>query len=178
MLSDLPFDAPDSPPGWLAAVGAWLIAIAFPLPWVASPFLGWFASWGFSPTINVVPFALAVVVALATITPSRLSGRVRLGYLPAAAGLVALGMAWSWILLVPAAIGLLLAGIRLPDKALRLAGLILLTGTILKVFLIDAGELEGIWRILSFLGLGVALIGIGRLYGPVLRAEAGARAAA
>lgn len=74
-------------------------------------------------------------------------------------------------------IGLLLAGIRLPDKALRLAGLILLTATIVKVFLIDAGELEGIWRILSFLGLGVALIGIGRLYGPVLRAEAGARAA-
>ena len=75
-------------------------------------------------------------------------------------------------------IGLLIAGIRLPDKALRLAGLILLTATIVKVFLIDAGELEGIWRILSFLGLGVALIGIGRLYGPVLRAEAGARAGA
>ena len=75
-------------------------------------------------------------------------------------------------------IGLLLAGIRLPDKALRLAGLILLTGTILKVFLVDAGALEGIWRILSFLGLGVALIGIGRLYGPVLRAERGEPATA
>jgi len=73
-------------------------------------------------------------------------------------------------------IGLLLAGIRLPDKALRLAGLVLLTGTIVKVFLFDAGALEGIWRILSFLGLGVALIGIGRLYGPVLRAEARATA--
>lgn len=69
------------------------------------------------------------------------------------------------------AIGLLVAGIRLPDKALRLAGLVLLTATIIKVFLIDARELEGIWRVLSFLGLGVALIGVGRLYGPVLRAE-------
>jgi uncharacterized membrane protein len=68
-------------------------------------------------------------------------------------------------------IALLVAGMRLPDKALRLAGLLLLTATIVKVFLIDASELEGIWRILSFLGLGVALIGIGRLYGPVLRAE-------
>lgn len=68
-------------------------------------------------------------------------------------------------------IALLVAGIRLPDKALRLAGLLLLTATIVKVFLIDASELEGIWRILSFLGLGVALIGIGRLYGPVLRTE-------
>jgi uncharacterized membrane protein len=73
-------------------------------------------------------------------------------------------------------LALLLAGIRLPDKALRLAGLVLLTATILKVFLSDASALEGILRILSFLGLGVALIGIGRLYGPVLRAESGASA--
>jgi uncharacterized membrane protein len=68
-------------------------------------------------------------------------------------------------------IGLLIAGVRLPDKALRLAGLLLLTATMLKVFLVDASELEGVLRILSFLGLGVALIGIGRMYGPVLRAE-------
>lgn len=73
------------------------------------------------------------------------------------------------------AIGLIVAGMRLPDKALRLAGLLLLTATIVKVFLIDASELEGVLRILSFLGLGVALIGIGRLYGPVLRAERGAQ---
>ncbi|MGZ8999201.1 MAG: DUF2339 domain-containing protein, partial [Allosphingosinicella sp.] len=69
-------------------------------------------------------------------------------------------------------IGLLIAGIGLPDKALRLAGLLLLTATIVKVFLVDASELEGVLRILSFLGLGIALIGIARLYGPVLRAEA------
>jgi len=69
-------------------------------------------------------------------------------------------------------IALLLAGIRLPDKALRIAGLGLLTATILKVFLVDADALEGILRILSFLGLGIALIGIGKLYSTVLRAEA------
>jgi uncharacterized membrane protein len=69
------------------------------------------------------------------------------------------------------AAGLIAAGMRLPDKALRLAGLVLLTATILKVFLVDASELEGVLRILSFLGLGIALIGIGRVYGPVLRAE-------
>jgi uncharacterized membrane protein len=68
---------------------------------------------------------------------------------------------------------LLLGGIRLPDKALRLAGLILLTAIILKVFLIDASALAGVLRILSFLGLGIALIGIGRLYSKVLDAEAG-----
>ncbi len=69
------------------------------------------------------------------------------------------------------AIGLIFAGMRLPDKALRLAGLLLLTATIIKVFGFDAAELEGVLRILSFLLLGIALIAIGRFYGPVLRAE-------
>jgi uncharacterized membrane protein len=67
---------------------------------------------------------------------------------------------------------LLLGGIRLRDKALRLAGLLLLTATTIKVFLVDAGALEGVLRILSFLFLGIALIGIGKLYTKVLDAEA------
>jgi uncharacterized membrane protein len=67
---------------------------------------------------------------------------------------------------------LLLGGIRLPDKALRLAGLVLLTATTIKVFLVDAAALEGVLRILSFLVLGIALIGIGKLYTKVLDAEA------
>ncbi|MEA3051874.1 MAG: hypothetical protein QOG72_777 [Sphingomonadales bacterium] len=69
-------------------------------------------------------------------------------------------------------IALLLAGIRLPDKALRLAGLVLLTATTIKVFWRDAAALEGVLRILSFLVLGIALIGIGKLYTKVLDAEA------
>ena len=74
----------------------------------------------------------------------------------------------AWLLI---AVGLLLAGIRLPDKGLRLAGLLLLTVTISKVFLIDAAALEGVLRILSFLGLGGALIWIGRFYPKVLNSE-------
>jgi uncharacterized membrane protein len=73
-----------------------------------------------------------------------------------------------WLVL---SLGLLAAGIRIPDKSLRLAGLILLTATVLRVFLIDAAALEGLLRILSFVGLGLALIGVGTLYGTVLRAE-------
>jgi uncharacterized membrane protein len=78
-----------------------------------------------------------------------------------------------WLLM---AAGLLAAGVRMPDKALRLAGLLLLTATIVKVFLIDAAALEGLLRILSFLGLGIALIGIGKLYTRVLSSESKARA--
>jgi uncharacterized membrane protein len=70
-------------------------------------------------------------------------------------------------------VAMLLLGVRLPDKALRLAGLAFLTATIVKVFLIDAAVLDGVLRILSFLGLGIALIGMGKLYGTVLRTERG-----
>ena len=68
-------------------------------------------------------------------------------------------------------IALLLAGMRLPDKAVRLAGLVLLAATSVKVFVSDASALEGVLRILSFMGLGVALIGIGLLYTKILSAE-------
>lgn len=55
-------------------------------------------------------------------------------------------------------------GIRSGARDLRLAGLTLLTAVTFKVFLIDAAALDGLLRILSFLGLGVALIGIGWVY--------------
>ncbi|GAA0308037.1 hypothetical protein GCM10009087_17570 [Sphingomonas oligophenolica] len=68
-----------------------------------------------------------------------------------------LGLALLWL-------GL---GIRAGLGDLRIAGLALLTAVTLKVFLIDAAALEGILRILSFLGLGLALIGIGWAYGRI-----------
>jgi len=55
-------------------------------------------------------------------------------------------------------------GIRKRTAELRVTGLALLTAVTLKVFLIDAAALEGVLRILSFMGLGFALIGIGWAY--------------
>lgn len=66
------------------------------------------------------------------------------------------------------ALGWLGAGIRGEARDLRVAGLVLLTAVTLKVFLIDAAALGGVLRILSFLGLGVALIGISWVYGRFL----------
>ncbi len=76
------------------------------------------------------------------------------------AGLLVLAIAW------------LARGIQTTNALLRIAGLLLLTLVTFKVFLIDAAQLEGILRILSFLGLGIALIGIGWIYGKVMRADA------
>ena len=36
--------------------------------------------------------------------------------------------------------------------------------TVLKVFLIDMSDLTGIYQSLSFIGLGIVLLGIGWLY--------------
>ncbi len=36
--------------------------------------------------------------------------------------------------------------------------------TTAKVFIIDMSGIEGLWRVLSFLGLGLALIGLGSAY--------------
>ena len=40
--------------------------------------------------------------------------------------------------------------------------------TVLKVFLIDMSNLEGILRALSFIGLGIVLMGIGLFYQRIL----------
>jgi uncharacterized membrane protein len=63
-------------------------------------------------------------------------------------------------------------GISGGSRWLRIAGLGLLTIVTLKVFLIDAAALEGLLRVLSFMGLGGALIGIGWVYTKVLAKEA------
>jgi uncharacterized membrane protein len=65
-----------------------------------------------------------------------------------------LGLALAWLAL----------GIRRKLDDLRIVGLALLIPVTLKVFLVDAAVLEGILRILSFFGLGIALIAISWAY--------------
>lgn len=47
---------------------------------------------------------------------------------------------------------------------LRYASLVLVLVTVAKVFLIDMSALTGVYRALSFIGLGLALVGVGWLY--------------
>ncbi|WP_162901305.1 DUF2339 domain-containing protein [Breoghania sp. L-A4] len=74
-----------------------------------------------------------------------------------------------WLIL---GIALLLAGFRTGSRLLRNASAALVALTIVKVFVIDMDGLTGIWRALSFLGLGVVLIGIGALYQRLLKGAA------
>jgi uncharacterized membrane protein len=61
-------------------------------------------------------------------------------------------------------VALLAAGIFRRSLPLRAASAAVVVLTVLKVFLIDMSGLTGIYRALSFLGLGAVLIGIGWFY--------------
>jgi uncharacterized membrane protein len=59
---------------------------------------------------------------------------------------------------------LLVIGLVRGLRGARIASAGLITLTVLKVFLSDMADLEGMLRALSFIGLGVVLVGIGWLY--------------
>jgi uncharacterized membrane protein len=59
---------------------------------------------------------------------------------------------------------LLLAGFLLRSQPARLASAAVVVLTIAKVFLVDMAGLTGVYRALSFIGLGLVLVGIGWLY--------------
>lgn len=62
------------------------------------------------------------------------------------------------------AVVLLVLGIIFRQAMLRHASLAMLVIVALKVFLLDMGDLEGLYRVASFLGLGLSLVGIGLVY--------------
>ena len=66
-----------------------------------------------------------------------------------------------WLLL---GVALLVAGYRFRSAALRIASGVLVLIAVVKVFLVDMSNLEGLYRAMSFAGLGAALIGIGWFY--------------
>src|SRR5262245_22482920 len=68
---------------------------------------------------------------------------------------------------------LLIAGFLMRSQPARLASSAVIAVTIGKVFLIDMAGLTGIFRALSFIGLGAVLVGIGWLYQRMLFPAAG-----
>ncbi len=67
----------------------------------------------------------------------------------------------SWSLL---AFAVLAAGFALKERIYRWLGLGILTVAIARIFIIDVWQLDTIYRILSFLVLGIVLLALGFLY--------------
>lgn len=61
-------------------------------------------------------------------------------------------------------LALLAAGVVRGSRMVRLASAAVVTAVVLKVFLFDMAGLGGVWRALSFMGLGAVLLGIGLVY--------------
>ncbi|WP_269524484.1 DUF2339 domain-containing protein [Coraliomargarita parva] len=90
-------------------------------------------------------------------------GRYLFSFRAQSTELYAYSVVWLLLAVVYQTIGLWRA-----QQVIHLGSLILLLITVAKVFLVDASELEGLFRVLSFLGLGMALIGIGFFYNKVV----------
>lgn len=139
----------------LGAIWIWLISRIAPSSPVADPAI---------PTMRLAALAMMALAVLISVRQI-VHGSIVAGqpvseietYLYSAA-LLGLSIIWLWR-------GLSSAG----DMFMRLAGLTLLTVVTLKVFLIDAAAVQGILRIVSFLALGMALIGIGWFFGKLRR---------
>ena len=67
----------------------------------------------------------------------------------------------AWLLL---GIGLLFFGTLKKNKTLRIGSLVFIMFAVAKVFLYDASELTGLFRVFSFLGLGISLLGLSWFY--------------
>jgi uncharacterized membrane protein len=68
-------------------------------------------------------------------------------------GQVVLSAVWSFT-----GLAALVAGLVRDDRRMRIGGLALLAAAVVKVFLYDLAELESIYRVLSFIALGLLLL--------------------
>ena len=163
---------------------------------VANPALDGEVSVAGPPVFDSLLTAYAIPGALAILAAMRLRSWPRLSTVLAGYGLLA-GFAWitleirhiahpgpmgledvpvlSWELWawsgawMTIAVALMSVGLLGRIRALRLAALALMALVVGKVFLVDMAGLTGLWRVLSFLGLGLTLIGLGRLYSRLSR---------
>lgn len=146
--------------GYALALGAWgWSGIGLDDPsfhwWIAALAAGTlYAAQFVTPKSPLSPLESRVRTALSilgtTLVTWLLYERVSGGYLTVACG--AQGVA------------LLAAGFPLRERVLRLQGLALLLFCILKLFLYDLRNLETLYRILSFITLGLILLGVSWVY--------------
>lgn len=94
LFADLPFNAPDTLPGWLVAGGGGLATISFLLPWVAV-IDSYFGAWGLGSVSNLPAFLIVFGTTALAVLPSRLPDWLRHGILGLAVGSFILGITWN-----------------------------------------------------------------------------------
>ncbi|QKC84664.1 DUF2339 domain-containing protein [Mesorhizobium sp. NZP2077] len=140
-----------------------LLFLAYLLPAVAAGGLALYArdkrpKW-YAQMLAVVAAVLAL--AYATLSVRRLFKGEFIGLWSGLGQLETYTYSALWLVI---GVALLTAGVWLKSQVLRIASAALIAIAVLKVFLFDMSELEGVLRALSFIGLGAVLIGIGLFY--------------
>ncbi|AMX99664.1 DUF2339 domain-containing protein [Mesorhizobium ciceri] len=140
-----------------------LLFLAYLLPAVAAGGLALYArdkrpKW-YAQMLAVVAAALAF--AYATLSVRRLFKGEFIGLWSGLGQLETYTYSALWLVI---GVALLSAGVWLKSQVLRIASAALIAIAVLKVFIFDMSELEGVLRALSFIGLGAVLIGIGLFY--------------
>ena len=129
------------------------LLIAVIVPWLDR--IGW---GGTKPLFGI--FALVLALAYLTLQTKRFfQGPVLTLDAISDAEIYAYSAVW-----LAFALALLIAGIWRGRKYLRYAGLTVAALVVIKVFVLDMSGLSGLYRIASFIGLGLCLVGIGYLY--------------
>ncbi|MCJ8053454.1 DUF2339 domain-containing protein [Shinella curvata] len=157
-------------------LGKWpvldLLLVGYLLPGIAYGGLAWYAR-GRRPMPYVIMLALsgvALVFAWVTLSVRRYWHGEGIadwkGFLQSETYTYSV----VWLLL---GVLLLAVGSKFDSKSIRLASAGLVLIAVVKVFLIDMANLEGILRALSFIGLGAVLIGIGLFYQKILSGKSG-----
>ncbi len=140
-----------------------LLFLAYLLPAIAAGGLALYArdkrpKW-YAQMLAVVAAVLAL--AYATLSVRRLFKGEFIGLWSGLGQLETYTYSALWLVI---GVALLTAGVWLKSQVLRIASAALIAIAVLKVFLFDMSELEGVLRALSFIGLGAVLIGIGLFY--------------
>lgn len=139
-----------------------LVLLGYGIPAVLAIVLALTAQATRPMSYRVIATVTAVVLALAYLT-LQVRALFRGPVLSLGSGSDAEQYAYSAVWLA-FGVALLLVGILLGSKPARLASAAVVALTIAKVFLIDMADLQGVYRALSFIGLGLVLVGIGWLY--------------
>nr|WP_250814093.1 DUF2339 domain-containing protein [Neorhizobium tomejilense] len=160
--------------------GAWpflnLLLLGYLLPGLAYALVAYYAR-GRRPTPYVVMLALAGAVLgflWATLSVRRFWQGENIADWKGFIAAETYTYSVVWLLI---GVALLAIGSKLDAKSLRLASAALVLVAVVKVFLVDMSNLEGILRALSFIGLGAVLIGIGLFYQRILVNKSGEPAA-
>ncbi|PZV33217.1 DUF2339 domain-containing protein [Mesorhizobium kowhaii] len=140
-----------------------LLFLAYLLPAVAAGALALYArdkrpKW-YAQMLALVAAVLAF--AYATLSVRRLFKGEFIGLWSGLGQLETYTYSALWLVI---GVALLTAGVWLKSQVLRIASAALISVAVLKVFIFDMSELEGVLRALSFIGLGAVLIGIGLFY--------------